>query len=193
MNSVGQVRNLPDPLIDQEIITFPFQIDFTGEADLETYIQPEESDENGVIAATFRGRPLFGEKVTPPGNYDTVTVTTELRPTGQTLVNVTGTVKDILSYEYDRQPSKYCRLQKAMARCENNEWQKSEFLPELESDEVALNFIKSLQYPDVFENEDDEAASKGEQFFAWMEVMGLKGRKKEENAKENENVEVINE
>uniref|UniRef100_A0AC34FJL7 Uncharacterized protein n=1 Tax=Panagrolaimus sp. ES5 TaxID=591445 RepID=A0AC34FJL7_9BILA len=189
-NTVGQVRTLPDPVMDQEIITFPFQIDFTGEADLDTYIQPEES-EDGVVAGTFRGRPLFGEKVTPPANYDTVTVTTELRPTGQQLVNVTGTVKNILSYEYDRQPSKYCRLQKAMARCENNEWQKDGFLPKLESDEVALNFIKSLQYPDLFENEDDEAASTGEQFYAWMEVMGIKGCKKEEDAKEN--VQVIDE
>uniref|UniRef100_A0AC35GH48 Uncharacterized protein n=1 Tax=Panagrolaimus sp. PS1159 TaxID=55785 RepID=A0AC35GH48_9BILA len=188
--SVGQIRTLPNPVNEQEIITFPFQIDFTGEADLDTYLQPEEN-ENGVISGTFRGRPLFGEKVIPPENFDTVTVTTELRPTGQTLVNVTGTVKNILSYEYDRQPSKYTRLQKTMARCENNEWQKKEYLPELESDEIALNFIKSLQYPDLFENEDDEATSKGEQFYAWMEVMGLKGRKKEEDSKEN--VTVIDE
>lgn len=75
-----------------------------------------------------------------------------------------------------------------MARCENNEWQKDDFLLELESDEVALNFIRSLQYSDLFENEDDEATSKGEQFHTWMEVMGLKSLKKKEAIKENSEV-----
>lgn len=82
-NIVGHIRELPDLLYDQEITTFPFQIDYTGEADLDTYIQPEEN-ENGIISATFRGRPLFGEKVKPPLGFDMVTATTELRPTGIT-------------------------------------------------------------------------------------------------------------
>lgn len=82
--TVGHVRSAPKQKKDQEITTFPFQIDFTGKADLETYLQPEEN-EAGVISGTFRGRPLFAERVTPPGGFETLSATTNRCPNGKYL------------------------------------------------------------------------------------------------------------
>ena len=84
IKNVAMIRDLPNFLVDQEITTFPFKINYIGEADLDAYLKPEDG-ENGVVSGTFRGRPLFGERVKPPQGFNTVTLTTNHRPDGELL------------------------------------------------------------------------------------------------------------
>ena len=94
-------------------------------------------------------------------------------------------MKHILSFEYDRQPSKYARLQKSMSHCSRNDWMKKEYLPELESDEIALNFIKALNHPELFESEKDLSKLEAKDLYARVEMIAGKSKKKEDEIKEN--------
>lgn len=80
-----------------------------------------------------------------------------------------------------------------MAHCNNNKMLNDDFLPPLERED-ALNFIKALKYPELFEHEEQECKAKGEELKSWVKIIGRKylNKKEEENEKAKENVVQIN-
>lgn len=78
-----------------------------------------------------------------------------------------------------------------MGHCKHNDLQKDDFLPELEDKDIALKFIHAVQHPDLFADEKDLSSKQGVDLYHWVETMGQKAWKKDQEAKENADISEI--
>ncbi|XP_013188962.1 ribonuclease H2 subunit C [Amyelois transitella] len=115
-NNLKDAEN--EQIFEQRAHFLPCKVEADGPANVQKYFEPYvQETENRELTATFRGRLLNGKKLELPQGYEAVVVTEAKRPLAEDAdrrFQIAGGFKEVVYWNWDKQPSKNDNLVKAL-------------------------------------------------------------------------------